>query len=156
MSRYAFSRSVAIAASPQRVLERITRFPEWRAWSPFEGADPELRRTYRGAEQGAGAIYEWSGNAQAGAGIMTITSATDSRVTIELQFLRPFKSVSHHTFDVVPDGAATRVTWTMAGELKGFTGWLMRVMMPMEKGLGPQFERGLAALKRVVEHESAD
>lgn len=152
MGSYALSRSETIAAPPERIRPLIARFPEWRTWSPFENTDPELSREYRGAEEGTGAVYEWSGNKQAGAGIMTITDTTDDQVKIHLQFLRPFKAESRHTFDLAPSGGgATTVTWTMTGEQKGLMGLLMKLFLPMEKAMGPQFERGLATLKEVAE-----
>lgn len=151
MAEYVVSRSVEIAAPRERILPLLVSFPQWRRWSPFEDADPELVREYRGAESGVGAEYEWSGNARAGSGVMTITDVTDSRVAIRLQFLRPFRSGSEHTFDLDPSDEGTRVTWTMAGEQRGFMGLVSRLLMPMEKAMGPTFEQGLASLRSAAE-----
>jgi len=151
MGSYSLSRSVTVAAPPERIRPLITKFPQWRRWSPFEESDPDLKRDYRGAEEGVGAVYEWSGNAKAGAGVMTITEATETRVDIHLRFLRPFKSESRHRFDLAPSDGTTTVTWTMSGEQKGIMGLAMKLFMPMEKVMGPQFEKGLAALKEAAE-----
>lgn len=39
---------------------------EWTAWSPWEGSDPDLSRTYSGANKGVGSSFAWSGNRNAG------------------------------------------------------------------------------------------
>ena len=44
----------------------------------------------------------------------------------------------------------TDVTWTMHGEHVGFMGLMSRVM-PLDKMLGKDFEKGLARLKAVAE-----
>ncbi|GAA1743175.1 SRPBCC family protein [Microbacterium paludicola] len=156
MASYTVSRSVVIDAQPEQVFPYIERFPEWVKWSPFEGSDPELQRVYRGAPEGDGAIYEWSGNAKAGAGMMTITDVTSCQVHVDTEFFRPFKNKTRHVFAVTPSGgAATTVTWEMHGEHTGLVGLVSRVLMPIEKFMGPEFEKGLEALKRVVEGDAA-
>lgn len=151
MSTYAVTRTETIGVTPDRIAPLITRFPAWQQWSPFERSDPELRRSYRGPAEGAGSEYEWSGNAKAGAGVMTMTAATSHRVDIQVRFRKPFKAVSEHVFTLEPAGDSTEVTWTMTGDQTGVTGLLMRLMMPMERAMGPEFERGLTALKALAE-----
>jgi len=147
MAEYSVTRSVTIAAPPERIYPHIASFPAWRQWSPFEDQDPNLERDYRGAEDGEGAVYEYRGNSKAGSGIMTITHASPERIEVELEFLKPFRSTSHHVFALVPVEGGTEVSWTMRGTQNA----VMRALMNMEKFIGPSFERGLASLKRVAE-----
>jgi uncharacterized protein YndB with AHSA1/START domain len=87
---YTVERWVAIDAPPERVYEQIADFRNWTTWSPWEGLDPELKRTYAGAESGTGAVYSWSGNRKAGQGRMEIIGAREpSRVDIDLLFEKP-------------------------------------------------------------------
>ncbi|WP_350278273.1 hypothetical protein [Kribbella sp. HUAS MG21] len=58
MSTYEVTRTETIGATPDRITPLITRFPAWQQWSPFERSDPELRRSYRGPAEGAGAEFE--------------------------------------------------------------------------------------------------
>jgi len=158
MGDYSVSRSIVIAAPTERILPHLVSFPEWRAWSPWEGYDAELRRDYRGAESGVGAEYQWAGNKQAGEGIMTITAASPTEVGVRVQFLKPFASVNDQTFVLEPapgpeGSAATLVTWSMAGSWGWFMTILTRILFPIDKTVGKDFERGLAALKGVVESE---
>jgi len=77
---YTIERCATIDAPPSRVYEQIADFHNWTKWSPWEGIDPELKRTYSGAPSGIGAVYEWSGNRKAGEGRMEITSAAECQV----------------------------------------------------------------------------
>ena len=103
-------REATIPASRAAVYALLVDFHRWREWSPWEDLDPALSRTYSGPDAGTGAVYEWSGNRKAGAGRMEITDAVEpSKVQIALQFLKPFKSSSTTTFELVErDGATQR------------------------------------------------
>lgn len=152
MGNYRVSRSTSIAADPALVHRLVNDFHEWPAWSPWEGLDPELERTYSGAEQGVGAHYAWSGNRKAGQGSMEITGSAPDRVEVALRFLKPFKSTSDVAFELVPvaAGEATEVTWVMTGEQTGLAAVFGKVV-PMDKLIGKDFERGLAQLKAAAE-----
>jgi hypothetical protein len=150
-STFVVEREQRVNGAPAAVLERIVDFHRWQAWSPWEDIDPELRRTYSGPDSGVGAIYEWEGNRKAGKGRMAITAvAPNESVTIDLQFLRPFKSRSAVEFAVRPDGESTIVRWTMTGP-KTLMTKVMGIFTSMDKVIGPDFEKGLARLKADVE-----
>ncbi|MCV2488514.1 SRPBCC family protein [Geodermatophilus sp. YIM 151500] len=147
---YTVERSATVAAPPERVYERIVDLHRWTAWSPWEEVDPAMHREYSGAESGVGAVYAWSGNRKAGAGRMTVVEATESsRVCIDLAFDEPFKARNDTRFSIEPDGAGSRVTWTMTGrETVGVR--VMSLVKPMDAMVGPDFERGLTRLRGVV------
>jgi uncharacterized protein YndB with AHSA1/START domain len=152
---YTVERSVTIDASPARIYEQIADFHNWTGWSPWEGVDPDLKRTYSGAESGAGAVYGWSGNRKAGQGRMEITDTTEpSRVQIDLTFEKPWKSRNDTIFAIQPVGSQSRVTWLLTGK-KTFMTKVMGIFKSMDKLLGPDFEKGLADLKVATEKSSA-
>ncbi|MET0824967.1 MAG: SRPBCC family protein, partial [Acidimicrobiales bacterium] len=73
----------------------LADFHDWPNWSPWEGLDPDMTRTFTGADAGLGAVYEWKGNRKAGEGRMEITAAEEpSGLTLALDFLKPFKSAA--------------------------------------------------------------
>jgi hypothetical protein len=150
MSTYTVTRSTVIPAPAQDVFPLVNSFREWPKWSPWESVDPDMQRTYSGAESGVGAKYAWSGNRKAGAGNMEITESREPDVIrIRLEFLKPFPAVNPTTFTFVPEGGGTRVTWTMTGEHKGI-GKVFALFMNMDKMVGGDFEKGLASLASVV------
>ena len=148
---YTVERSTTIDAPPARVYPQIADFHNWTNWSPWENLDPELKRTYSGAESGPGAVYSWSGNRKAGQGHMTITDATEpSKVKIDLVFEKPWKAHSDSVFTILHEGSGSRVVWSLTGE-KTFMTRVMGVFKSMDKLIGPDFEKGLAALKATAE-----
>lgn len=155
MSQYEVVRTTTIAADPARVHGLVDDFHQWVGWSPWEDLDPDLRRTYTGPDRGVGAHYAWQGNRRAGRGSMEITAWTPQRIDVDLVFLKPFDSHSTVTFDLVPAGEGrTDVTWTMRGEQQGLWGLIGRVI-PMERFVGKDFDRGLARLKAAAESQES-
>jgi hypothetical protein len=150
MSTYEVTRSATVQADAAAVHALIDDFHEWTKWSPWEDLDPNLLRTYSGADSGVGAKYAWSGNRKAGQGNMKITSSTPEQIGVELAFLKPFKSRSDVRFTLAPSGNGTQVTWRMTGEQKGVAAAFGKIVS-MDKLIGKDFEKGLARLKANAE-----
>jgi hypothetical protein len=51
-STYEVTRSTTIEAPSAVVHDLIADFHEWPRWSPWEDLDPDLERTFSGAERG--------------------------------------------------------------------------------------------------------
>jgi hypothetical protein len=152
---YTVERFATIDAPPARVYSEIVDFRNWTKWSPWEGIDPTLTRTYSGAESGTGAVYAWSGNRKAGQGRMAITGTTEySSVQIDLVFEKPFKARNATLFTIHPEGSGCRVTWSMTGKKTVMTR-AMGIFKSMDKMVGPDFEKGLLQLKTTIERSSA-
>jgi uncharacterized protein YndB with AHSA1/START domain len=152
---YTVERSTIIDAPPGRVYELVASFHHWTQWSPWEDVDPQLRRTYSGAQSGTGAVYAWSGNRKAGQGRMTITEATaPTAVHIDLVFEKPWKARNDTVFTIRPEGAGSHVTWTMTGKNTVMTK-AMGVFKSMDALVGGDFEKGLARLKTAAERTPA-
>jgi hypothetical protein len=147
---FRFERTTNVKASPATIVRHIEDFNAWRAWSPYEKLDPNMKRTQTGAPKGKGSIYEWSGNKKAGAGRMEILESSPSQVRIKLDFSKPFEAHNVTTFILQPAGDSTNVTWRMEGP-SPFMMKLMGVFVGMDKLLGKDFDTGLGNLKRVAE-----
>lgn len=155
MADFEVTRSRTIAAPRERVHALIDDFREWRRWSPWEDVDPELRRDYSGADSGVGARYAWEGNRKAGKGNMEIVSSTAERVDVRLVFEKPWKATNQVAFDLQPVAEeATEVTWRMTGTNRGFAAIFSKVV-PMDRLVGKDFEKGLARLKATAEGGAA-
>lgn len=144
-------RSVSIQAPAEKVYPLIANFRAWADWSPFDKLDPAMKKTYSGAETGKGAQYAWAGDGHAGEGTMEILEATaPSKVAIRLAFTKPMEAVNTAEFTLVPEGNATKVTWAMHGP-QPFVSKVMGVFMNMDGMIGPEFEKGLGAMKAIAE-----
>ncbi|WP_216903889.1 SRPBCC family protein, partial [Nocardia alni] len=137
-------------ADAGRVRGLIVDFHEWANWSPWEDLDPEMERVYSGAPSGVGARYAWKGNRKVGRGDMEITSVSDDAVGVRITFGFPMRSTNQVRFGVEPQGEGTLVTWQMSGQHTGVMALLGRVM-PMDRVVGRDFEKGLARLKVAAE-----
>ncbi len=147
---FTVERRATIAAPPDRVYAAIIDFHNWPNWSPWEDLDPDLRRTFSGEEAGVGAVYEWTGNRNAGEGRMEITETeVPSRIRVALDFVKPFKSSNVTTFNLEPAGDGTEVTWTMVGPNTLMTK-IFGIFKSMDSLVGKDFEKGLARLEAHV------
>src|SRR5262245_31818891 len=112
-------RSAAIAAPPEKIFPHLNDLRAHHAWSPFE-KDPAMKRTHSGAPTGTGAVYEWDGSREGGAGRIAITeSVPSSRLVLTLDMFKPFKAHNTVEYTLVPSGNATNlttnITWAMYG-----------------------------------------
>lgn len=143
-------RSLQIDAATSEIAEHIVDFHKWLDWSPWEGLDPDLSRTYSGTASGVGSKYEWSGNKKAGAGNMIITSVESGEIKLDLNFTKPFKSESKTTFELIGEGGPTTVVWKVLTP-KTLMLRIAGIFMNLDKQVGPDLEKGLAQLKKVAE-----
>lgn len=150
MPDFELARSTSIQAPPATVHAMIDDFHEWISWSPWEGADPDLQRTYTGPDRGVGAGYAWAGNRKAGQGRMEITGSTDREIRIRLDFVKPFRASNEVTFSLAPDGTSTAVTWRMTGRRSGLMSAMNKVLN-FDKMIGEDFTKGLRQLKQQAE-----
>jgi uncharacterized protein YndB with AHSA1/START domain len=143
-------RSTNIKAPPETIYPLISDWHNFPAWSPFE-KDSGMKRTFKGAASGKGAIYEWDGNNKVGAGRIEIKEAVvPSKLVMQLDMIRPMKAQNAVEFTLAAKGGTTDVTWAMQGRTP-FVGKLMSLVMNCEKMCGSQFEEGLAKLKSLAE-----
>jgi len=143
-------RSASVKAPPEEIFPLISDFHRWASWSPYEKRDPAMKKTYGGAAEGKGAVYEWEGNSEVGQGRMEITDADPSRITIKLDFIKPFEGHNVAEFALVPQGGAPNVAWSMEGP-SPFIGKLIGVFVNMDTMIGKDFEAGLTNLKAMAE-----
>jgi len=148
---FSVKRSAEIKAAPDKIFALINDFRQWPKWSPWERLDPNLKRTLSGAESGRGSVYEWEGDKKVGAGRMEILdSVPPSRIDIKLSFLKPFKAENRTVFTITPVGGTSQVLWEMTGT-SNLTFKIMGMFMSMDKMVGRDFEKGLAAMKAEAE-----
>jgi|SRR5579872_2023472 len=151
MPSFEHTRSIVVAAPPAALHALVADLHAWTKWSPWEGLDADLKRTYTGSEKGPGARYAWVGK-KSGEGSMLVTGAATDRIELDLDFVRPFKAKNKVVFRLEPDGSGTRVTWTMSG----MRNVLLAVMGSLffDRMIGKDFDKGLAKLKAVAETPS--
>jgi len=144
-------RSQKIDAAPMDVFAKIVDLNTWESWAPWDELDPDMKKIFSGDVGTVGSGYSWTGNRKVGEGNMTITEIdTPNRMSLDLQFLKPFKDQSVTEFVVSPSGDGSEVTWKMTTE-NTLMKKIMGIFKSLDSMVGPDFEKGLSNLKRVVE-----
>jgi Polyketide cyclase / dehydrase and lipid transport len=149
-------RSAVMQAPAKRIFPFVDNFQRWASWSPWEKRDPAMKRSFSGTESGKGAAYAWDGNKNVGSGRMEILNASPpSKITIKLDFIKPFEGHNTAEFAFVPerDASATNVIWVMQGP-SSFMSKMMQVFMNLDAMIGRDFEAGLANLKKLTEQSA--
>jgi carbon monoxide dehydrogenase subunit G len=148
---FSVRRAASIQAPPEKIFPLINDFSRWSAWSPYEKKDPAMKRSFSGPAAGKGAVYAWEGNGDVGQGRMEIADAVaPSRVTLKLDFVKPFEAHNRVDFTLEPKGGATEVTWAMDGPMP-FISKVVTLFVDMDRMVGGDFEAGLANLKAIAE-----
>jgi carbon monoxide dehydrogenase subunit G len=147
-------RSIQIHAPAEKVFALINDFRDWPQWAPQDREDSSMQRTYSGAASGVDAVSDWSSRGSAGRGRMTIVESIPAKkVSVKVDFIKPFEAHNLNEFALEPQGASTNVTWSM----QGTNLYMMKVMgvfLNMDKVMGKHFEDGLANLKAAAEQPS--
>jgi len=151
---FSVQRSATIQAPADIPFALVNDFHHWGSWSPWDKLDPNMTRTFTGADAGLDAMYEWTGNDKVGAGRMTIQESKPAeQLRIRLEFLKPFAATHTAIFTFAPAGEGVTVTWRMEGR-NDFMGKAFSLFMDMDQLIGKDFEAGLATLKTLAEAEA--
>lgn len=145
---YRIERSLAMKAKPEAVWPLVADLRAWKSWGAWQERDPAMKLSYSPTATGVGAWSAWE-SAKEGNGKMTITAQTPTKVSYLLEF-PDMGTQSNGSIELVADAGGTRVVWVDAGDLGNnpVNRWFG---MFIEKIVGPDFERGLVNLKKLVE-----
>lgn len=145
-------RSAIIAAPPEKIFALAGDLNRAREWSPWFGIDPNMQVTVTGPNNGApgvGQKMSWtSSNPQVGNGSQEVTEyVPNEKAVTALDFGEMGKASA--TMLLAPEGSGTRVTWSFETSLSGVAErWFG---LAFDWMIGPDYEKGLANLKRVAE-----
>jgi hypothetical protein len=150
--RYRVERSVEIAASRESVFGKVADLRAWRQWGIWYERDPGMTVSYSPATTEVGAWSEWKSRTQ-GDGRMTITK---SHAPDAFAYRMDFSDIGMQASGGVllaAEAGGTRVTMTMEGDLgrSPVSRWFG---LFMDRLIGPDFDAGLAKLKRLCESGS--
>jgi hypothetical protein len=150
---FTVERKTTVNAPPEVAYALLNDFHHFNAWSPWAAMDPAMKSTYGGPEMGVGSSIAWVGNDKVGEGKMTITASTPEKITVQLDFIKPFAATDEVVWSLKPNGANTDFTWAMNGK-SNFVFKAMGVFKDMDKMVGDDFTRGLDKFKTVAEAEA--
>jgi Polyketide cyclase / dehydrase and lipid transport len=145
------TRTAVIKAPAAKIFALIDDLRSFNNWNPYERKDPGVKGSYSGPARGVGAAYAWDSR-KVGAGRMEITaSEAPNKLTMQLDFIKPFKARNTAEFTLQPQGEhLTVVSWAMHGP-SPYLAKLMGLVFNMDTMIGKDFEAGLAHLKALTE-----
>ena len=112
--------------------------------------DPSAKVEYLGPETGVDAASTWEGK-MTGKGKATITeSKPNELIRLRMDWLEPMEGVSTVDYTFKAEGGQTTVTWAMYGKNEGLLAKVMSMIMDCESMCGPEFEKGLADMAKLV------
>ena len=146
---FTVARTVLIAAPPDRIFGLIEDPRAWKRWAVWNRRDPQMRLDYAGPQTGNGAQWSWRSDSE-GSGAMTFMRVVpERRVGYEL-FFADFGTTSTGALELEPQGASTRVTWHLNGDM-GASPFMRWMGLFADRMMGKDFEAGLANLKTLAE-----
>jgi hypothetical protein len=150
-SQYRVSRSVSIATDAATLTARLADLSTRESWVPWKQQEPTALFVAGGAPGTPGSTFMWKGK-QIGEGTVTLVSVTGvSEVETRVDFRKPMAMVARDRFLLTPESnGTTRVEWRNEGTLAYPLGRLFGLVI--DKVVGSDYEKGLAALKRITEN----
>jgi len=147
--QYRIERSIVINAPVAKVFPRAADMREWKGWTMWHERDPNIKNDYSPEQGVVGAWSAWESKKE-GNGRATLTTVEAGRRLVYRLEFPDLGMVSTGTFVFATEGNATKLTWSDAGDLGNnpLNRWFG---LFLDKIVGPDFEAGLAKLKRTTE-----
>lgn len=146
--QYRIERSLVMNAKPEAVFAQVADLSAWKNWGAWQERDPGMKLSYSTPATGVGAWSAWESKSE-GNGKMTITEQTSAKVIYRLEF-PDMGMQSTGSMELRPQAGGIQVVWVDAGDLgmNPINRWFGLFLDGM---IGPDFERGLANMKKLVE-----
>ncbi|MCX6180874.1 MAG: SRPBCC family protein [Bacteroidetes bacterium] len=147
-------RSISINAPVEMVKAEVSSFKSFTVWNPFDDQDSAVKQSMEGTDGTVGSKFIWDGPVT-GTGHQTISAITDSMVSIDLVFTKPFESESKVYYKYAANGDSTKLTWGYTSHYGFVQSIVMMLFVDMDKMLGGEYEKGLASVKTIIEAKTA-
>lgn len=143
---YRVERKATLSSTPAALFEHVSDQHHFAIWNPWLKLDPQVKLEYAGASSGVGAVCQWQGNGEVGAGKSTLReSKANEMIRFQHDWSAPMAGTNTVEFTFTPDGDKTLVTLSMFGP-RNFMMKVMSLVMNCDKMFGPKLEQGLADL----------
>lgn len=151
--KFRYERSGVIDAPADKIFPYISNLKMGHYWSPYEKKDPDMKKTFIGADGTVGSIMEFEGNKDVGSGTLEILKVVPNElVEIKLHMLKPFDGENIIAYKLTQESAGTRFSWSMSGD-GGYITKLMTFFIDCEKMVAADFSIGIENLKQLVESQ---
>jgi effector-binding domain-containing protein/ribosome-associated toxin RatA of RatAB toxin-antitoxin module len=149
-------RSAQINAKPEAVYALVNDLTTYDQWMPWNQKDPNMKKKYdnESLTSGKGASYSWESKVKdVGVGTLKITESIPNKKVITALSFQDM-GVSMGGWEMEEKNGGTEVKWYMESEVGGNIFYKMvgkYIFLFMDKMVGPDFEKGLASMKKLAE-----
>ena len=143
------SRTRTIQAPASVIYNNVIDFKNWKDWSSWVEADPDMKLIYPEQTSGINSSYSWEDESGLGS-LTTLETVPNATIYQQMQIAEFPASNINWTFTPNEDGS-TNVTWSISGNdlpfgFKAYTAFTGS----MEEQIGPHYERSLEKLDSIV------
>ena len=148
---FAMDRGTVIAAPMETVHATVADFTTWKDWTVWnKAADPTVEYTYTGEPNTVGHSMAWTAE-KLGDGKLTLTNIESGRIAYDMVFDGQDPAQGAMTLEPAKGASGgTSVRWEFSGTMEGMP-YKRYFGLLMDRMVGPDFEKGLAGLKALVE-----
>lgn len=146
---YRIERTIVINAKPEAVFAQIGDLKAWKNWGSWQERDPGMKMSYSEKTTGVGAWSAWESKSE-GNGKMTITAVEPAKSATYLLEFPDMGMRSNGSMVLQPADGGVKVVWVDAGDL-GMNPMSRWFGLFLDGMIGPDFEKGLAKMKQLVE-----
>lgn len=146
---YRVERATVINTRPEVVFAQVGDLKLWQNWTAWHERDPQMKLSFSPTTAGVGAWSAWESKTE-GNGKMTFTAHEPTKKVVYTLEFPDMNMVSKGSVELQPADKGVRVVWASDGDLgmNPINRWFGLVL---DRMIGPDFEQGLAKLKRVTE-----
>jgi len=105
---------VVIRAPASTLFPYLNSLKQWPEWTVWDQQHPQRQTEYSGPDAGVGATSRWRG--EEGRGVMKIMQSERNRLVAYTVLFNGGEYRAEGTLTLLPEGEATRVVWSAAGE----------------------------------------
>ncbi len=149
-------RSITVERPASMMFAILNSYKYNLEWSPWAKHDPDAQYVISGPESGVGARLSWKGDPRlVGSGWQEIVASKPvEQIDIKLDF--DSQGVASVGFTLLPQGDATRITWTFDSDLTEDLNYLDAFLaryfgLLFDRWIGGEYEKGLQNLKQFSE-----
>jgi uncharacterized protein YndB with AHSA1/START domain len=143
-------RSITVAVPPEAVFVWFNSHRKFNEFNPWLKMDPGAKVEYLGPETGFGSASTWEGGKTGKGRATIIESRPNELIRLRMDWMEPMEGVSTVDYLFKSDGGKTTVTWAMYGRNEGLLARMISLVMDCETMCGPEFEKGLADMAKLV------
>ncbi len=148
-------RSTTIESSADIIFQQVNNLENWGKWSAWAAKDPSMKVVYGDKVEGEGGSYSWDGEKVGKGNLKIVKSEPAKLVNTKVDF--GFMGRGEGTWTFEENDGKTKVTWAMkslpgAGPVANVIGRYFLAFQDLDPLVGPDFEQGLAGIKKICEN----